>query len=65
MLLTLNSKNKLGYVNGSITAPSPETDLKGHAAWSRCNDIVHSWIINTLNLEISNSVIYYSTAHEV
>jgi len=27
--------------------------------------MVHSWIINTLNPEISDSVIYYSTAHEV
>ncbi|RVW76462.1 hypothetical protein CK203_056873 [Vitis vinifera] len=33
--------------------------------WSRCNDMVHSWIVNTLNPEIADSVIYYSTAHEV
>ena len=65
MTLALNSKNTLGFVNGSIAAPSPETDPEGHASWSRCNDMVHSWIINTLNPEISDSVIYYSTATEV
>jgi hypothetical protein len=65
MTLALNSKNKLSFVNGSIKAPSEETDPEGYAAWSRCNDMVHSWIINTLNPEISDSVIYYSTAHEV
>ena len=27
--------------------------------------MVHSWIINVLNLEISDSVIYYTTANEV
>ena len=27
--------------------------------------MVHSWIVNTLSPEISDSVIYYSTAHEV
>ena len=27
--------------------------------------MVHSWIVNALSPEISNSVIYYSTAHEV
>jgi hypothetical protein len=65
MTLALNSKNKLGFVNGSIKAPSEEINHEEYAAWSRCNDMVHSWIINTLNPEISDSVIYYSTAHEV
>jgi hypothetical protein len=65
MTLALNSKNKLSFVNGSIKALSEETDPEGYAAWSRCNDMVHSWIINTLNPEISDSVIYYSTTHEV
>ena len=27
--------------------------------------MVHSWIANILNPEIANSVIYYSTTHEV
>ena len=27
--------------------------------------MVHSWIVNTLNPEISDSVIYYTIAHEV
>lgn len=65
MTLALNSKNKLGFVNGSIKAPSDEADPEAYASWSRCNDMVHSWIINTLNPEIADSVIYYSTAHEV
>ncbi|KAI9186226.1 hypothetical protein LWI28_015065 [Acer negundo] len=65
MTLALNSKNKLGFVNGSIKTPSEETNPEGYATWSRCNDMVHSWIVNTLNPEISDSVIYYSSAHEV
>ncbi|XP_061957900.1 uncharacterized protein LOC133679348 [Populus nigra] len=65
MTLALNSKNKLCFVNGSIRIPSEETDPEGYAVWSRCNDIVHSWIINTVIPEISDSVIYYSTAQEV
>jgi len=65
MTLALNSKNKLGFVNNSIKAPSEETDPEGYATWSRCNDMVHSWIVNALIPEISNNVIYYSTAHEV
>ncbi|KAI9195677.1 hypothetical protein LWI28_017144 [Acer negundo] len=65
MTLALNSKNKLGFVNGSISAPSKITDPENYAAWSRCNDMVHSWIVNTLSPEISDSVIYYSSANEV
>ncbi|RVW37165.1 hypothetical protein CK203_111757 [Vitis vinifera] len=55
MILALNSKNKLGFVNGSIKAPSEEIDPEGYATWSRCNDMVHSWIVNTLNPEIADS----------
>ncbi|KAL6318603.1 hypothetical protein AAG906_000681 [Vitis piasezkii] len=55
MILALNSKNKLGFVNGSIKAPLEEIDPEGYATWSRCNDMVHSWIVNTLNLEIADS----------
>ncbi|KAL5825696.1 hypothetical protein ACOSQ3_021759 [Xanthoceras sorbifolium] len=65
MILALNSKNKLGFVNGTIKAPSEAADPEDYATWSRCNNMVHSWIVNTLNPEITNSVIYYSTAHEV
>ena len=65
MTLALNAKNKLGFVNGTIKAPSEETHLDDYATWSCCNDMVHSWIVNTLNLEISDSVIYYTTVHEV
>ena len=65
MTLALNSKNKLCFVNGSIKIPSEKTDPESYAVWSRYNDMVHSWIINTLILEISDNVIYYSTSQEV
>jgi hypothetical protein len=34
MTLALNSKNKLGFVNDSIKAPSEETDPEGYVTWS-------------------------------
>ena len=61
MTLALNAKNKLGFVNGIIKAPLEETHPDDYATWSCCNDMVHSWIVNTLNPEISNSLIYYAT----
>ncbi|KAL6191946.1 hypothetical protein ACLB2K_038335 [Fragaria x ananassa] len=65
MVRAPNSKNKLGFVNSSIKAPSEATDPEGYATWSRCNDMVHSWIVNSCNPEIADSVTYYSSAHEV
>ncbi|KAI9176554.1 hypothetical protein LWI28_004179 [Acer negundo] len=65
MTLALNSKNKLGFVNGSIKAPSEEINPEGYAVWSRCNDMIRSWIINTLSPDITDSVIYYSSGHEI
>ncbi|KAH9669827.1 retrovirus-related pol polyprotein from transposon RE2 [Citrus sinensis] len=65
MVRALNSKNKLGFVNGSIKVPSEETDPEGYAIWSRCNDMVHSWIVNSCDPEIVDSVTYCPTAHEV
>ena len=63
--MALNAKHKLGFVNGTIKAPSKETHPDDYATWSRCSDMVHSWIVNTLNLGILDSIIYYATAHEV
>ncbi|KAL5725615.1 hypothetical protein ACHQM5_008742 [Ranunculus cassubicifolius] len=65
MVRALNSKNKLGFANGSIKAPSQKTDPDLYATWSRCNDMVHSWIVNACEPEIADSVIYYSNAYEV
>ncbi|KAK4837536.1 hypothetical protein QYF36_006272 [Acer negundo] len=50
---------------GLVLISKPLTDPEGYGAWSRCNDMVHSWIVNTLSPKISDSVIYYSTANEV
>ena len=65
MVRALNSKNKLGFVNGFVKASSEETDPEGYATCSRCNDMVHSWIVNSCDPEIADSVTYYSSAHEV
>ena len=65
MTLALNSKNKLHFVDGSIKSPSIIEDPESYAVWSRCNDMVHSWIVNTVNSEIADSIIYYPTAYEV
>ncbi|XP_073004953.1 uncharacterized protein [Typha latifolia] len=65
MIRALNTRNKLGFINGSMLAPSKANNPEGHATWSRCNDIIYSSIVNTCDPKIADSVNFYSTAREV
>ena len=61
MTRALSAKNKLGFVNGSILQPTdPLFDI-----WTRCNDLVLSWLINCMSWDIYGSVIYAITAKEI
>lgn len=76
MIMALRAKNKLGLVDGSIPKPSTssakESQQKPSASsaeelqqWTRCNDMVKSWLLNSLSREISPSVIYCDLACEI
>ncbi|KAL2921888.1 Retrovirus-related Pol polyprotein from transposon RE2, partial [Bienertia sinuspersici] len=41
MLLTLSAKNKLGFVNGTVTKPTDPTSAE-FFAWERCNALVYA-----------------------
>lgn len=43
MMIALSAKNKLGFIDRSLVIP---TDTSLQKAWSRCNDMVLSWILN-------------------
>ncbi|XP_068340496.1 uncharacterized protein [Pyrus communis] len=58
--LALTAKNKLGFIDGSIKAPAT-TDAK-FFIWQRCNDMVLSWIWQSMNATISSSILYCKTA---
>ena len=62
MRISLNAKNKLGYIDGMLKAPSKDT--KSHP-WQHCNDMVLSWILNSIESNIIDSVVYLSTAREI
>ncbi|XP_058221418.1 uncharacterized protein LOC131331470 [Rhododendron vialii] len=62
MITALRAKNKLGLVDGSIPKPNVAKELQQR---TRCNDMVKSWLLNSLSREISPSVIYYDLAHEI
>ncbi|XP_058189604.1 uncharacterized protein LOC131307214 [Rhododendron vialii] len=64
MLMALTTKNKDGFIDGTITRP-----LAGSAAeikqWTRCNTLVKGWILNSISPNIAQSVMYSEDAHEL
>lgn len=63
MLIGLSCKNKLGIINGIITKPNSTSPL--FEAWCRCNDMVIAWILNSLEAEIRESVMYTESASKL
>lgn len=62
MTISLSVKNKLEFIDGSLPRP-PNTDPVLLRSWTRNNNIVISWILNSISKEISASVIYLDTAY--
>lgn len=63
MKIALSAKNKLGIVNGTVPRPDESSPLS--AQWDRVNDMIISWILNTVSDEISNGMDFVNTAQEV
>lgn len=63
MRISLDAKNKLSFVDGSLPRPSIEDSL--FKIWSRCNSMVKSWILNVVSKEIYDSILYYQDAAEI
>nr|XP_009793770.1 PREDICTED: uncharacterized protein LOC104240599 [Nicotiana sylvestris] len=63
VLIAISAKNKLGFING--TCGEPALNAAEHSQWSRCNDMVTSWLLNSLTKEIGDTVIYSRTAKDL
>lgn len=64
MIIALSVKNKLGFIDGSISKPE-DNNSELMNCWIRNNSIVISWILNSISKEISVSVIYASSVVEM
>jgi hypothetical protein len=62
MTMALRAKNKLKFVDGTLVKL---VDLDRAKAWTRCNDMILSWILNSLSKDIAASVIYINTCSEM
>jgi hypothetical protein len=60
MLVSLSAKNKINFVDGSICKPPENDDL--FLAWTRCNDMVVSWILHVVLSDIKSNIIYITSS---
>nr|GEV87558.1 retrovirus-related Pol polyprotein from transposon TNT 1-94 [Tanacetum cinerariifolium] len=60
MLIALSAKNKLKLVNKEYEEPDSSSDLRAY--WERDNDILISWILNTVSKQIGNNLTFVTSA---
>lgn len=61
--IALLAKNKLPFINGDL--PWPDDDHLLISAWIRCNNMVVSWLRNSISPQIYSSVMYLDSAYEI
>jgi hypothetical protein len=50
MLMALTAKNKVIFINGGL--PKPDASSLDFLPWTRCNNMVLSWILNSVSKDI-------------
>ena len=64
ILISLDAKNKLGFIDATI--PKPQyVNHPYYTAWCKCNSTVWAWLFNSISKDLQPSVVYFKTAREV
>ncbi|XP_075079735.1 uncharacterized protein LOC142164970 [Nicotiana tabacum] len=63
MEVSLLTRNKLGFVDGTITRDTYGQNFVNH--WDRCNAMVKSWIMNNVSRDLLSGVLFRSSAHTI
>ncbi|XP_015165957.1 uncharacterized protein [Solanum tuberosum] len=63
VLRSLSVKNKVGFITGECVKPGPTSSQLRQ--WERCDDMVTSWILNSLTKKIADSVEYVNSSIEL
>lgn len=61
--VSLSAKNKMAFVTGSYEKPTENSPLL--PLWERCNSMVISWILHSVDKDIASSIIYTPTAAQI
>ena len=64
ILISLDAKTKLGFIDGSI--PKPQfVDHPYYRAWCKCNSTVLAWLFNSISRDLQPSIVYFKSAKDV
>ncbi|RHN71398.1 putative gag-polypeptide of LTR copia-type [Medicago truncatula] len=63
MKRALGTKNKFVFIDGSV--PIPPLDDLNRNAWERCNNLILSWIINSVSPQIAQTIVFHESAIDV
>ncbi|XP_009786085.1 uncharacterized protein [Nicotiana sylvestris] len=63
MIVSLSARNKIGFIDGSCT--KHVVDSPQYRQWDMCNNMVISWLINSLSPDIAESVQHSKTAESI
>ncbi|XP_071695530.1 uncharacterized protein [Rutidosis leptorrhynchoides] len=63
MTNVLFAKNKFCFVDGTL--PMPAEGSNDRVIWQRCNAMVRGWLVNSMDMELRNSVKYAATARDI
>ncbi|XP_075665179.1 uncharacterized protein LOC142634810 [Castanea sativa] len=66
MMKALLTKNKLGFIDGTLTLSLPLVSSPSNVqAWIRCDNMVGTWLTNSVSPKLQSSIIYEDTALEI
>ena len=62
----LLTKNKLGFIDGTLTLSSPLVSSPlAMQAWIKCDNMVGTWLTNLVSPKLQSSIIYEDTNSEI
>ena len=61
--VSLSAKNKMPFVNGDFEKPASNSPF--FPLWERCNSMVISWLLHSVDKDIASSIIYTPTAAQI
>jgi hypothetical protein len=64
MTIALTMKNKIAFIDGSLVQPIT-TNQSLRLAWLISNNLVLSWLMNSIAKDICSSLLYFKTAFDI
>jgi hypothetical protein len=61
--IALSTKRKLGFIRGTV--PRSVDDASLQEQWDTCNNLVISWLMNSVSESMGKSIMFMGTAHAI